>query len=58
MKTDNNKLPYTPPRCMVMKIETMPMMLAMSGTAPDSDDSEFGQSKQRRGEWGDLWADN
>ena len=57
MTTDNNKQPYAPPRCMVMEIETMPMMLAMSGNAPDSDDSEFGASAQRRGTWGNLWEE-
>ena len=60
-QTDNNRLPYAAPRCEVMEIETTPMMIAMSGNAPDSDDSEFGTygyAAQRRGTWGDLWADN
>ena len=54
MKTDNNKLPYAPPRCEVMEIETM-QMIAMSGYGLDSDDAEFSAPAQRRGTWGNLW---
>ena len=53
-QTDSNRLPYAAPRCEVIEIETA-QMLAMSGSAPDSDDTEFGATKQRRGEWGNLW---
>ena len=53
-QTDNNRLPYVAPRCEVQEIETA-QMLAMSGSAPDSDDSEFGGASERRGEWGNFW---
>ena len=53
-QTDNNRLPYAAPRCEVQEIETA-QMLALSGTGSDSDDTEFGATKQRRGEWGNLW---
>lgn len=54
-QTDNNRLPYAAPCCEVIEIETAHLMLALSGTTPDSDDTEFGATKQRRGEWGNLW---
>ena len=50
----NMKKIYIKPICVEMHIDTM-QMLAMSGNAPDSDDSEFGAPAQRRGEWGNLW---
>ena len=57
MKTTKGKKQlYTPPAMSVIEIETESMMLAMSGTAPDSDDSEFGAPAQRRGTWGNLWG--
>ena len=42
----------------VNEIETESMILVISGTgtAPDSDDSEFGAPAQRRGTWGNLWG--
>ena len=49
--TKGKKQPYTPPAMSVIEIETESMMLAMSGTASDSDDSEFGAPAQRRGPW-------
>ena len=49
-----NKEFYTPPVVALVEIETL-QMLAISGNAPDSDDSEFGAPAQRRGQWGDLW---
>lgn len=52
----NNKQPYEPPLCEVIALETIGMM-AMSGLGDDSYDSEFGATKQRRGEWGDLWTE-
>ena len=48
------KKTYITPVCIEIHIDTM-QMLAMSGNAPDSDDSEFGAPAQRRGEWGNLW---
>ena len=54
--TKGKKQPYTPPAMSVIEIETESMMLAMSGTASDSDDSEFGARAQRRGTWGNLWG--
>ena len=54
--TKGKKQPYTPPAMSVIEIETESMMLAMSGTTSDSDDSEFGASAQRRGTWGNLWG--
>ena len=45
---------YIPPIVTVVEIETL-QMLAISGNAPDSDDSEFGAPAQRRETWGDLW---
>ena len=61
-QTDNDRLPYAAPRCEVIEIETAQMLAgSVTGSAPDSDDSEFGTygyAAQRRGTWGDLWADN
>ena len=54
--TKGKKQPYIPPAMSVIEIETESMMLVMSGTAPDSDDSEFGAPAQRRGTWGNLWG--
>ena len=45
---------YTPPVVTLVEIETL-QMLAISGNAPDSDDSEFGGAPERRGTWGNLW---
>ena len=54
--TKGKKQPYTPPAMSVIEIETESMILDMSGTTSDSDDSEFGASAQRRGTWGNLWG--
>ncbi len=54
--TEKKERLYTPPAMSVIEIETESMMLAMSGTTPDSDDSEFGAPAQRRGAWGNLWG--
>ena len=54
--TKGKKQPYTPPAMSVIEIETESMMLDMSGTTPDSDDSEFGAAAQRESKWGDLWG--
>ena len=59
MKTDNNKLPYAPPRCEVMEIETV-QMIAMSGYGNDTEDHYgFGErnANERRGTWGNLWEE-
>lgn len=52
------KKKYIVPVC-VADNATVCQMLASSitGSAPDSDDTEFGAPEQRRGEWGDLWED-
>ena len=55
-QTDNNRLPYAAPCCEVIEIETAQMLAnSVTGSAPDSDDSEFGGASERRGEWGNLW---
>ena len=55
-QTDNNRLPYAAPCCDVIEIETAQMLAnSITGYVPDSDDTEFGATKQRRGEWGNLW---
>ena len=55
-QTDNNRLPYVAPRCEVQEIEAAQILAgSFSGSAPDSDDSEFGGASERRGEWGNLW---
>ena len=55
-QTDNNRLPYAAPRCEVIEIETAQMLAnSITGSSPDSDDSEFGGASERRGEWGNLW---
>lgn len=51
-----NKGIYRPPIMTVVEIVTL-QMLAISGGAPDSDDSEFGGAPERRGTWGNLWSE-
>ena len=48
---------YVSPSCEVLVMETQQAMLSSSitGSAPDSDDSEFGGASVRRGMWGDRW---
>ena len=50
------KKKYIAPVCVAVNA-TVCQMLASSitGSAPDSDDSEFGTPMHRRGEWGNLW---
>ena len=52
------KKEYITPTCVIVNI-VMSHMLASSitGSATDSDDSEFGApvKASRRGKWGDLW---
>ena len=55
-QTDNNRLPYAAPCCDVIEIETAQMLAnSITGSSPDSDDSEFGEASERRGVWGDFW---
>ena len=48
---------YSPPITTIVELESEPLLQASSitGSAPDSDDSEFGAPAQRRGECGNLW---
>ena len=49
---------YTSPITTIVELESEPLLQASSyitGSAPDSDDTEFGASAQRRGECGNLW---
>ena len=47
---------YTTPAMNIVEIECESMLAnSITGSAPDSDDSEFGAPMQRRGEWGNLW---
>ena len=48
------KKEYIKPMSEEVNIE-LTTMLAISGNAPDSDDSEFGGAPERRGTWGNLW---
>ncbi|MBO7272889.1 MAG: hypothetical protein J6U89_08450 [Bacteroidaceae bacterium] len=49
---------YSPPITTIVELESEPLLQAgsITGTAPDSDDSEFGAPAQRRGTWGNLWG--
>ena len=50
------KKEYITPTCEVIKVAFTQMLASsITGSAPDSDDSEFGAPMQRRGEWGNLW---
>ena len=50
------KKEYLSPTCRVVKIEPAQMLAgSITGSAPDSDDSEFGAPVQRRREWGEHW---
>ena len=52
------KKEYLFPTCKVVNIEISHMLASsITGSAPDSDDTEFGAPAQRRGEWGDFWED-
>ena len=50
---------YSPPITTIVELESEPLLLggSITGSAPDSDDSEFGAPAKasRRGEWGNLW---
>ena len=50
------KKEYIKPTSEEMQIDTSQMLASsITGSAPDSDDSEFGAPASRRGEWGNLW---
>ena len=50
------KKEYITPTCVIVNIGISHMLASsITGSAPDSDDSEFGAPAQRRGEWGSLW---
>ena len=48
---------YSPPITTIVELESEPLLLggSITGSTPDSDDSEFGAPASRRGEWGNLW---
>ena len=51
---------YTPPTMNIVEIECESMLASsitgsITGSAPDSDDSEFGAPAQRSEDWGNLW---
>ena len=47
---------YIKPMSEEVKIETSQILAgSFTGNAQDSDDSEFGGAKERRGTWGNLW---
>ena len=48
---------YSPPITTIVELESELLLQAgsITGSATDSDDSEFGAPMQRRGEWGNLW---
>ena len=52
------KKEYVKPICEEILIYTSQMITSsITGSAPDSDDSEFGAPMQRRGKWGNLWSE-
>ena len=49
------KKEYLSPKCKVVNIEFSQMLASsITGSAPDSDDSECGAPMHRRGDWGNL----
>ena len=50
---------YSPPITTIVELESEPLLQggSITGSTPDSDDSEFGAPAKaaRRGEWGNLW---
>ena len=57
-KEKQTKKLYSPPITTIVELESEPLLQASSsitGSATDSDDSEFGAPAQRRGECGNLW---
>ena len=49
---------YSPPITTIVELVSEPLLQAgspITGSAPDSDDSEFGAPAQRSEEWGNLW---
>ena len=58
MTMKKEKKNYVCPSCEVVEMETQQAMLSNSitGSAPDSDDSEFAPAREAgRGMWGDRW---
>ena len=56
IKIKTMKKSYIKPVSEVAKIEVSHMLASsITGSAPDSDETEFGAPAQRRGEWGNLW---
>lgn len=52
------KKEYIKPTSEEMQIDTSQMLASsVTGSAPDSDDFEFGAPMHRRGEWGNLWSE-
>ena len=59
-KDRQTKKLYTPPITTIVELESEPLLQggsSITGSAPDSDDSEFGAPAKasHRGEWGNLW---
>ena len=59
-KEKQTKKLYSPPITTIVELESEPLLQAgssITGSAPDSDDSEFGApaNASRRGQWGNLW---
>ena len=48
---------YSPPITTIVELESEPLLQggSITGSTPDSDDSEFGAPASRHGEWGNLW---
>ena len=60
IKIKTMKKEYIKPVSKVVKIEVSRMLASsITGSAPDSDDSEFGAPTKAagRGAWGDLWSE-
>lgn len=50
------KKEYIKPTSEELQVHTLQMLAgSITGSAPDSDDSEFGAPLRRRGQWGNLW---
>ena len=59
-KEKQTKKLYSPPITTIVELESEPLLQggsSITGSAPDSDDSEFGApaNASRCGEWGNLW---
>ncbi len=60
MTTDRHRKAYTAPQIEVIVLENLsPLLASITGSAPDSDDSEFGAPRRRRDSaWEELWNTN